>query len=266
MAKKQQTGFTMVQLIMTVSIILIVGVSVLLWIDPVARINTAKDTRRQQDISVLSLAISDYTRDHNGALPILGAVTSGKKVLCTSQSGSNLSCDGSSLPCIRIADQDFYTNYLKDLPIDPDKTSNTDTGYYLKKGATGQLVIGACTNGSGQKVVSTSTAMVTCDAYAGGNCWIIDDSYNQTCNAACADVGLRCVSGVSYGPDVDSGDSNYCALGKALSGDCSQSCSLATSGYPPYTSDDWADCWTQTTVVFCGQSPGANKFAICPCQ
>ncbi|MBU1202732.1 hypothetical protein KKH39_01675 [Patescibacteria group bacterium] len=266
MKKISSQGISMIQLIITVAVILIIGASVFVWIDPTARINVAKDKKRQEAVMVLSAAISDYTKNNGGALPVLGVITTGKKVLCTVQGGGNLSCDGSSLPCLRIADQDFYNDYLPQLPIDPDKTANTDTGYYVKKTSDNKLVVGACTNGGSTAIANTSTIDINCSAYAGGHCWILDDALNQNCNTACADVGLRCVSGVSYGPDVDSGGSAYCALAKNLSSGCSSSCSEATSGYPPYTSDDWADCWTQDTVVLCNQAPGASRFAICPCQ
>lgn len=255
----------MAGMIITVLVITVLVTAAFFWLDPLARIGTAKDERRRGDVNLISRAISDYVKDNKGALPVLGAVTTDKKTLCKEQGGTSLSCGGDSQVCIRIADPDFYSNYLGDLPLDPDKTANTDTGYYLQKDSDGNLVVGACSTYGSGTITATSGVKVTCDGYAGGYCWVADDADSHDCDTACSDVGLTCVSGVTYGPDTNSGGSDYCALNLALGGTCDD-CYTAASGDAPSISDDGVDCYIQTEVVPCDDVSDSFKFPVCPCE
>lgn len=252
-------GFSLLSLMITVVLIVILSTLVFLWIDPLAQTGAAKDNARVQAVNVLAVAIKQYSNEHSGALPVLGSITtSSKKVLCSTQSGASVDCGLSSEACLRIADPDFYT-YIHQLPIDPDKTSEQDTGYYLQKdNVTGQLIVGVC-NPYDTAINKTFGLKVSCDAYAGGYCWKISDTASQNCNSVCSANGLTCVESVSYGPDVD------CALNLGLatsSTACDTSCSSGSivGNYPSATS-----CYYNTGPVSCTATV-TSYLNICPCQ
>jgi type II secretory pathway pseudopilin PulG len=261
---QNKKGFSMAQLIITVAVIAVLSASVLLWVDPLARIGTAKNKKRSQNIGILAAAIADYAGEHKGALPVLGAVTTDKKVLCSSQGGSNLSCDGDSQLCL-IVDSEFL-NYIGQLPRDPDKTSNADSGYYLQKDANGNLVVGACETYDSETITNLPNLKVSCAVYGGGYCWYLGDTINSTCDTACSALSLDCVKNISDVDDVDSSGTAFCGINKALTGDCGDSCTSAATSTPPWASDDSVECAIQDKISTCHTASGALKYPVCVCN
>lgn len=256
---KSQTGFTLVQLIITSTIIVILGTAAYIWIDPVAKIGQAKNERRRHDVMIIANAINDYANNHKGVLPILGAVTTDKKVLCESQGGSLLTCGASSQYCLKV-DSKFLLDFLPQLPLDPDKTANTDTGYYLQKDSNNKLVVGACSQYGSTAITYTLNLKVTCDAYAGGYCWY-NDGNTDDCDTVCASVGKTCIKNATYDSDT------LCLLSDASSGDynCSVDCAAIPSGdEPPFISDD-NSCGYATGIFSCSQA-SSYGLSICPCE
>ncbi|MFA5126801.1 MAG: prepilin-type N-terminal cleavage/methylation domain-containing protein [Patescibacteria group bacterium] len=261
---RQNGGFSLAEIVIVVAILAILGAVIFYWVDPAAKVGTARDKKRQHDVLVISGALSDYVQKHKGALPVLGAVTTNKKVLCSSQSGSNLTCDGTSQLCLVVDDQNFYDKYLSALPVDPEKTDTTDTGYYLQKDSDGNLVVGACTYTD--SAISTKPGIrVSCTAYAGGHCWYAGIA-GQTCDTVCAAQSLVCSSGATYGPDVYTGNHPFCVLNKALGATCGTNCQAGTSDYPPSYTSDGLSCWTQSSAIACDSIRDAGDINACPCE
>jgi type II secretory pathway pseudopilin PulG len=250
-------GFTMLELVIIVTVILVLGAAVVIWIDPVERIGDAKQARRQDDVMTLSAAFSDYAISHNGALPILGAVTTEKKVICNNQTGVQLVCDASTEYCLKIDDADFFTKNITNLPIDPDKSSDSDTGYYIAKDVNNNIIIGACDHTFGY-AYDRPQLRSTCDMYAGGACWYSQEETGD-CNTVCANNSKVCISGVSYGPDTS------CMLSDLanITYDCSTDCGAMPAGEPPFWLDD-NSCGYQTGIIDCAQA--SLGFPVCPCK
>lgn len=267
---KKKSGFTLVQLIIAMTIFLVLAAAVFLWIDPLAKVGEAKNKKRTQDISVLAAALANYAKENDGMMPVLGTITTSKKVLCSSQSGSNLSCDGNSAVCLKIDDNDFY-KYIAQLPYDPDKSSSTDSGYYITKDASENLTIGACDSYDGASITQDLGFKNICSTsggpagYGGGHCWYLAASANLACDAVCSARGLSCVRNARYGPDVDGNDAYFCALNKSLSYACSTSCTAAATGTPAFA-DSSNNCGVQSGSVICSQAAGSGNYAMCPCQ
>lgn len=261
---RQSTGFTLAELVIVVAVLTILAAAVFFWIDPAAKIGTAKDRKRQHDVLVIANAFSDYAQKHRGALPILGAVTTNPKVLCSSQSGNNLTCGGSSQLCLKIDDQNFYDKYLAQLPVDPDKTDATDTGYYLQKDANDNLIIGACTYVD--EAISIKPGIkASCTAYGGGYCWYAGTA-GAVCDTVCATNNLVCAPSVTYGPDVYTGNHPFCLLNKIFGATCGTACTADTSDYPPSFSADNLNCWSQSGAISCTSIHDAGNINVCPCK
>ena len=251
-------GFTLVSMVVTATIIVILAAAVYAWVDPVARIGTAKDQKRRNDVLILASSLSDYVQDNNGALPVLGSVvTSTKKVLCSSY--SSLTCDGDTTGCLQINDSDFTNKYLAELPVDPDKTADTDTGYYLQKSSTTDfLMVGACSTYGSDTITHTTRSNISCAAFAGGACWYYANALNKDCDTVCSDNGLICKKGVTYGLDAD------CALNLSFFDDCSTGC-FETHILPPVNVEASAICVYTGDIVIC-DATGASYHSICPCE
>ena len=261
MIPKNKQGLTLVELIVVVAVLIILGAAAYLWADPVTFIGQAKDRTRKQDITSLANAFVEYANDHDGALPILGAVTSDKKVLCTTQAAVQQLCGVELQYCLEIDDDEFFSKYLTKMPIDPEKSSSSyyDTGYYVKLDANNNLTFGSCDYDI-DDVYYKPKLQATCDAYAGGYCWYTTASASQNCDTVCAAQDKICVENVTYSYD------SLCLLNNAINGayTCASGCSLAAAGEPP----SWLEnntCFYQEVVFACDQAP-ASGMAVCPCQ
>lgn len=263
--KNRQLGFTLIQLLVSMTVLLILMAATFLWIDPLDKIGDAQNIKRTQDVNVIAAALFNYAQVHDGMMPVLGEIsTSTKKVLCSTQSGTALSCDGDTELCLNIDDSDFY-KYLRQLPYDPDKSSAADTGYYLYKNTSNDLIVGACSTHDSEIITKNLEIKDVCSngAYGGGYCWYLAASTNINCDATCAAINLTCVRNASYGPDINGSSSPFCRLNKDLGSTCTTSCTISATGTPPWTG---ATCTIQNGSVICGAASGTGKTGICPCQ
>ncbi len=62
-------GFTLIELLIVIAILGILAAGVLVAIDPIDKINAAKDSKLQSDVRVLAVALESYAASHNGQYP-----------------------------------------------------------------------------------------------------------------------------------------------------------------------------------------------------
>src|SRR3989339_566952 len=221
---KNKQAFTLIQLIVSLSIILILAAIVLFGEDAISRRGKAKDVRRSQDVMALGQAVELYQNDNNVLPPDLAAAinigTNQKFVLCSA--AINRTCDGQIRSCLVLDDKDFLNGYLKgSLPIDPEKTATTDTGYYIARNGD-QMVFGACSSYSGGDIEYVARAKVPAQC---GNSIIEDDEVcddGDTVTEGCASgtldtAGTHCNSTCTA--VVTLGSTEPCDYG-AWSNDC----------------------------------------------
>jgi len=218
-------GFTLIELIIAVGIIALLAAISVVAINPAKRIGQSNDSQRWADLTAISKAVELYTAD-NGTLPSDFAVTNiaqGEKlVLCSS--AASLTCDGQTEACLVVNDTDFLGSYLPDLPIDPDKSTITDTGYYVTRGGGDNLMLGACDSYSSTNIelnaqVAMNPLVAVCgdgDVEGGEVC---DDgnNFNEGCgNATLETAGSYCnynctaVISITVDEVCDSDFSNIC--------------------------------------------------------
>lgn len=186
----KKLGFTLIELIIVISIIALIATGILIAVNPARRIGETKDAERWSDITAIAKAIDNYTAD-NGHMPSdfnIGTLTTDSKVVLCS-SASQLTCDGQTNDCAVINDTDFLGSYLPQLPVDPDKNNNSDTGYYVTVTAGNVLSFGVCNpySNSNAPIVTSKTEGWTCGSnlinpiddltYGSvlaldGNCWM----------------------------------------------------------------------------------------------
>ena len=260
MNQKSNHGFTLLSLVVTVTIVVILAAAVYVWIDPVARVGAAKNQRRQNEVLAIATALTDYMKDHKGALPLLGGVgTTTKKVLCSSN--TSLTCGSDTDGCLVIDDTDFTNKYLLNLPVDPDKSTQADTGYYVQKSTTtGRLIVGACTTYGSDIITYKPQVSISCKGYAAGYCWYMATDTSHTCNTVCSNLNLTCVAGVDYGTDTN------CELNQEFHNGCDTGCNMPGGADIPPAHHETVDlCFYQSGSIGCDDNT-ASYYGICPCQ
>ena len=183
--QKRKKGFSMIELM-----VLIGGIGVLLavtvsYVDPLKRVGESRDSVRWSDVEKVAQALELYALDNSQipadfSTPILAVGE--KYVICSSD--DELTCDEDTNDCLVIDDADFLA-YLEELPVDPDKTDASDTGYYImRKENQGKIAVGACDSYSDNtiEVISRSALSVGC-----GN-GVLEVSLGEKCDSTFSEM------------------------------------------------------------------------------
>jgi len=118
MKLKEQSGFTLVELLVVIGILTVLTAVVLVAVNPGRQLAQARDTQRRADVNTIITSITAYMADpeNNGQLPA-GIVT-----LCTAGSHS-IGTGGLDLAAL------VAPTYVADMPLDPSGGTAADTGY-----------------------------------------------------------------------------------------------------------------------------------------
>jgi prepilin-type N-terminal cleavage/methylation domain-containing protein len=150
---KKSKAFTLIELLVAVAIIgILTG---FIFVSMNGAVNSAKDSRRQADLSTISKAILEYYVQHNNVYPYTASTSTCN--LCNNDSCSN--------PCTG-----FYANiqpYMANIPLDP----NGSTYYTYTYSATPKFVL---------KATLSNTYTYQYDSISGFS----TISYSSTCAAA----------------------------------------------------------------------------------
>lgn len=221
-------GFTLIEMLIMIAIVALLAAAAYTTVDPNKRLGEAKDSKRLADLIAVSKAIDLYAAD-NGSLPSdfdVSNISNSKKIVLCSSSGQR-TCNGQTRDCLVVDDSSFLQPYLGGvLPIDPEKSSVTDTGYYISRGFGDSIVLGACSHFKTEplKIVSGSSMPPLVAVCGDGD--IEDD---EIC-----DDGNTITEGCGNGEREDAGI--Y----------CNATCTATTTiAQEVCDYDVWAeDCWT----------------------
>lgn len=213
----KEKGFNLIQIIVATSIVLIIGVVVIFGDNVLADRGRARDARRWQDITAIAKAIELYNLENQSipddfSLSNLG--TGDKFVLCSS--AGSLTCDGQTESCVVVDNTGFLGKYLPNLPIDPEKSDTTDTGYYITRTSSNMLTIGSCESYGGDAIEFVAKASLP--------------TYQV------------CGNGEPEGTEVcDEGNIVNAGCGNGVVETAGSYCNNTCTGYTTVSSDEWCD-------------------------
>lgn len=146
--KKEQTGFTLIEILVVIGMIALLATVVLVAINPARQFRQGRDSQRISNVNAILNAIGQYLADNKGSLP--AAITTTKQNIATS--GANL--------CAVLV-----PTYIPSLPVDPSVTtgpvsactSTYDTKYKVIKDASGRVTVSA----DGEEPAGTDNISVT---------------------------------------------------------------------------------------------------------
>lgn len=234
--RKSFLGFNLIQIIVTVAVLAIIAGTVMYNEDPEKRIGKAHDAQRVQELNAITKAIESYEVDNHAIPGDFSMATLGigeKVVLCSA--AATLSCDGQSNDCLVVDDPNFLGKYLPVLPVDPDKSSEADTGYYVTRSENNTgLVVGACDTYDTSKELKIGVKATLPDYEpppqpVGCGNGVLDTG--ELCDYSAA--GTTCVYQPDYYTQGIVYDSDYCVSPVGCSSSCNScltSCSSSGGG------------------------------------
>ncbi len=144
-------GFTLIEILMVVTILSVLAVSVFVALNPVKRLRDAKDARRSSDADTLLTAVHQYIVDNKGALPT-GLSTSMAITMLGTGAACNVTpgtyCGSVPANCVDLATP--LATYLKSMPIDPNGSTGSPaytsakTGYAVTVDANNIITVTSC--------------------------------------------------------------------------------------------------------------------------
>lgn len=146
MKKLKQRGFTLIELILVIAIIIIIAAAIFVALNPAKRIGDANNSKRWSDVNQTLNAIHQYAVDNNGSMPNSGtwAVTN-YYALGTAGAGCDTTCTAQTTQaaCLNLTDL-TTNNYIGFIPMDPVTGTAANTDYYAQRTAGGIVTVGAC--------------------------------------------------------------------------------------------------------------------------
>ncbi len=123
---KGAKGFTLVELLVVISILSILLAIVLIAINPARQVTQARDTQRRSDVLAILNSINQYFAD-NGVLP--------PSLASDCPTKDNIGSGGGDLAT------DVVPTYIADLPKDPNGGTAADTKYNMCKTAANRVTV-----------------------------------------------------------------------------------------------------------------------------
>ncbi len=128
---KNQSGFTLIEILVVIGIIAILAAVVLIAINPARQFAQARDAERNSELNSILNAIGQKLADSKGVFAdcLAGILTSTSTIYMDGSGGAgtvNLSC--------------LAPTYMSALPVDP-ASMEPNTGYLVKKDASGRITV-----------------------------------------------------------------------------------------------------------------------------
>lgn len=151
MKKKMSKGFTLIELILVIAIIIIIASAIFVALNPAKRLGDANDSRRWSDANQILSGVHQYIVDNKGSIPnsATWAVTN-NYMLGTDGTGCNTGCGAvtTQTACLNLSDL-TSNDYIGSIPMDPVIGTAAKTDYYISRNTGGIITIGSCDPYSG---------------------------------------------------------------------------------------------------------------------
>jgi prepilin-type N-terminal cleavage/methylation domain-containing protein len=131
---RNQKGFTLIEILLVVAAIAILAGIVIVAINPAKQLGDTRNADRRAATNTILNAVSQYSIDNNGVLPV-GIATTTTEI-----------CATGAPSCVGFVDLTVLTTnsrYLGSIPNEPQKQNTNGAGYQISRDANGRITVSA---------------------------------------------------------------------------------------------------------------------------
>lgn len=139
-------GFTLVELLVVIGIIVILFSVIFIAVDPARRFAQARNANRREDVRDLVESVLTYMVDNTGNYPSgLDSITTSSQVIGTATAGCDTTCTATTTlsSCLDLTSA-LAGGYIAEIPRDPKTGTAANTDYYINRTSDGRVLVGSC--------------------------------------------------------------------------------------------------------------------------
>ncbi len=141
-----RSGFTLLELLIVVTIIAILAVLIIVQLDPLTQFAESRNVRRWSHTQSISTALYRYIIANDSLPP---GVDSSERQIGTADSGCSSNCPEAADDCLDLSDA--LSDYLSEIPSDP-LADDITTGYSVQVIDGNAIQVKACLAENGSEI------------------------------------------------------------------------------------------------------------------
>lgn len=141
---KRQKGFTLVEMLIVVTILAVLVATIVAAINPAKVIAEARNARRWGDVNATMTAIYRYVIENSTNI---NQISTQEMELGTATDGCNNNCPNATKDCLDLSQT--LQGYLPIIPVDPLVGTSKRTGYSVKRDSFNVVTVTACKSENG---------------------------------------------------------------------------------------------------------------------
>lgn len=136
---KNQSGFTLLEILLVVAAISILAGIVIFAVNPTKQLGETRNAQRRLDVNTILNSVYQYSIDNLGAMP--PSITTGTDCQLVSQEVCKTDTGCSGLVDLHTYLVSTSSKYIVAIPVDPSVGAGNTTGYQIYKNSSNRITV-----------------------------------------------------------------------------------------------------------------------------